>query len=118
MYTISKEFHFSASHQLTGLAKEHPCARLHGHNYKAIFYFSQSQLDEVGFVIDYRVLDAIKQYIDAELDHKHLNDVFPFNPTSENIAFSLYQQFKKIYTSLKAVEILETEKTRARYEGE
>ncbi|MGL6022076.1 MAG: 6-pyruvoyl trahydropterin synthase family protein, partial [Chitinophagaceae bacterium] len=92
MYTISKEFHFSASHQLTGLYKEHPCARLHGHNYKAIFYFSQTQLDKIGFVIDYRTLDTIKQYIDNELDHQHLNDVFSFNPTSEHIAFFLYQK--------------------------
>ncbi|HUM68046.1 MAG TPA: 6-carboxytetrahydropterin synthase, partial [Chloroflexota bacterium] len=34
MYTISKQFHFSASHQLNGLPLEHQCARLHGHNYE------------------------------------------------------------------------------------
>ena len=33
MYRISKEFHFSASHQLIGLPEDHQCARLHGHNY-------------------------------------------------------------------------------------
>jgi 6-pyruvoyltetrahydropterin/6-carboxytetrahydropterin synthase len=33
MYTISKEFNFSASHQLLGLIKDHPCGRIHGHNY-------------------------------------------------------------------------------------
>lgn len=33
MFRITKEFHFSASHQLTGLPEDHQCARLHGHNY-------------------------------------------------------------------------------------
>ena len=33
MFRIRKEFHFSASHQLTHLPDDHQCARLHGHNY-------------------------------------------------------------------------------------
>lgn len=33
MFRIRKEFHFSASHQLTHLPPDHQCARLHGHNY-------------------------------------------------------------------------------------
>ena len=33
MYIISKEYHFSASHQLHDLPEDHPCHRLHGHNY-------------------------------------------------------------------------------------
>lgn len=33
MFRITKEFHFSASHQLCRLPVDHQCARLHGHNY-------------------------------------------------------------------------------------
>ena len=33
MYRITKEFHFSASHQLAHLPHDHQCARMHGHNY-------------------------------------------------------------------------------------
>ena len=33
MYTIAKQFTFSASHQLDHLPEDHQCARLHGHNY-------------------------------------------------------------------------------------
>ncbi|HBU96439.1 6-pyruvoyl trahydropterin synthase family protein, partial [Thalassospira lucentensis] len=33
MFTITKQFAFSASHQLAGLDADHPCSRLHGHNY-------------------------------------------------------------------------------------
>lgn len=32
-YEITKEFHFSASHQLDYLPEGHQCKRLHGHNY-------------------------------------------------------------------------------------
>jgi 6-pyruvoyltetrahydropterin/6-carboxytetrahydropterin synthase len=36
MYTITKQFSFSASHVLDHLPEGHPCARrLHGHNYIA-----------------------------------------------------------------------------------
>jgi 6-pyruvoyltetrahydropterin/6-carboxytetrahydropterin synthase len=34
MYTIAKRFAFSASHVIGGLPTDHPCARLHGHNYE------------------------------------------------------------------------------------
>ena len=33
MFKISKEFYFSAAHALFGLPDDHPCTRLHGHNY-------------------------------------------------------------------------------------
>ena len=36
MYRITKEFHFSASHQLKDLPDDHPCARMHGHNYVVV----------------------------------------------------------------------------------
>lgn len=86
--TISKRFAFSSSHQLDGLSPEHPCSRLHGHNYEVEISFAGIP-DEVGFVIDYRDLDPIKTYIDGTLDHRHLNDVVAFNPTAEHLATHL-----------------------------
>lgn len=83
-YRIKKEFHFSASHQLNGLPDDHQCARLHGHNYILAVELSSWTLDEVGFVLDYGELGFVKEWVDA-LDHRHLNDLFSFNPTSENI---------------------------------
>lgn len=118
MYKISKQFAFSASHILEGLPQEHPCSRLHGHNYVIIVHLKSEQLNEVGFVKDYRELDAVKQYIDEKLDHRHLNDIFPFNPTAENMAKFLYDTFKKDISELYAVEVSETPKTTAIYEAE
>lgn len=116
MYTISKEFHCSSSHRLAGLPPEHPCSRMHGHNYIVTVELSTDTLDGVGFVTDYRALDPIKQFVDGVMDHKHLNDVFQFNPTAENMAKYIYELFKPIFPQLSAVCISETPKTNCRYE--
>lgn len=118
MYIINKEFHFSASHILLGLRPDHPCSRLHGHNYVVNVYFRASALSNVGFVIDYRDLEPIKQYIDNELDHRHLNDILPVNPTAEHLAKHFYDLFKPQFPELYKVEISETPKTKATYEAD
>ncbi|MDH6307200.1 6-pyruvoyltetrahydropterin/6-carboxytetrahydropterin synthase [Dysgonomonas sp. PFB1-18] len=116
MYKISKQFSFSASHILEGLPQEHPCSRLHGHNYVVTVHLRSEHLNEVGFIKDYRELDNVKRYIDEKLDHRHLNDVLPLNPTAENMAKYLYDVFKKDIPELYAVEVSETPKTSAIYE--
>jgi 6-pyruvoyltetrahydropterin/6-carboxytetrahydropterin synthase len=116
MYKISKQFSFSASHILEGLPHEHPCSRLHGHNYVITVHLKAKEPNNVGFIRDYRELDNVKRYIDRELDHRHLNDVLPFNPTAESIAKYLYDVFAKAIPELYAVEVSETPKTTAIYE--
>lgn len=116
MYKITKEFHFSASHELNGLPIEHPCSRVHGHNYIIRVELKSKILDEVGFVVDYRALDNIKAFIDGTLDHQHLNDVLPYNPTAENMAKDFYEYFHNLHPEVSAVEVSETPKTSARYE--
>jgi len=118
MYKISKQLAFSASHILEGLPQEHPCSRLHGHNYVITVHLKAKELDKVGFIKDYRELDNIKKYIDETLDHRHLNDILPFNPTAENIAKYLYDVFVKDIPELYAVEVSETPKTTALYEAD
>ena len=83
--TIAKDFTFAAAHRLNGLPEGHPCERNHGHNYTVRVSFT-GYINDVGFVIDYRELDWLSQRIDAELDHRHLNDVMDTNPTAEHIA--------------------------------
>lgn len=115
MFTISKEFAFSASHQLKGLSEDHPCSRLHGHNY-VVKVALAGELDEVGFVRDYRDLSVFKEWLDRYFDHRHLNDVLPFNPTAEHMAEFLYRVLRDecgIQTS--AVSVSETPKTWATY---
>lgn len=89
MYTVSKQFHFSASHILA-LPYDSPCTRLHGHNYTVELVLRSHTLNENGMVVDYNDMKPFQEYIDATLDHRHLNDVLDVSPTAENIAKHLY----------------------------
>ena len=119
MYTITKEYHFSASHVLHGLAQDHPCSRLHGHNDIIEVELQSATLNEAGFVRDYRELDALKRYIDEEIDHRHLNDVLGENATTaEQIARHFYDWCKARWPEVVAVRVSETPKTNAQYKPE
>ena len=116
MFKITKEFTFSASHQLLGLAKDHPCARLHGHNYAVEVELSCTELNQNGFVRDYRELNAFKAYIDAEMDHRHLNEIFGHDSvTAEYLAKQFYDWCWKRWPETSAVRVSETPKTWAEY---
>lgn len=116
MYTIYKQFHFSASHQLMGLPDDHPCARFHGHNYIVEVELRSETLDSVGFVRDYRELGPLKSYIDDELDHRHLNDVLGDDQvTAERLARHFYDWSKARWAEVSAVRVSETPKTWAEY---
>lgn len=86
MYCISKDFAFSASHQLHGLHDCHPCGRVHGHNYVVRVTLEGDAVNEVGFIVDYGNLKPFSKWIDDTLDHQHLNDVLDFQPSAENMA--------------------------------
>lgn len=125
--TISKDFHFSASHRLDGLVDGHQCGRLHGHNYVVRAAVSGLVDDRVGFVLDYGELKPFGTLIDDYLDHRHLNDVLPFNPTAELMAEWLATEFQRVVLSHQpasvgarivrlAISVSETPKTWATFE--
>ena len=100
------------------LDKSHPCSQIHGHNYMISFHLKSETLDANGFVRDYKSLQFVKEYIDSEFDHKHLNDVMPNHPTSENLAAFLYYRFKPEIPELYAIGVSETPLTSCIYEPE
>lgn len=116
MYRITKEFHFSASHQLFGLPDDHQCARLHGHNYIVVVELASATLNQHGFVRDYLELAPLKAYIDDHLDHRHLNDVLGDDcVTAERMAKHLYDWCAARWPETAAVKVSETPKTWAEY---
>ncbi len=115
MYRITKDFHFSASHQLYNLPPDHHCSRLHGHNYIIRVELRAAHLDKQGFVIDYGDLTPLKDFIDQTFDHHHLNDALPFQTSAENIAKYLFDWCKGQWTQTYQVSVSETPKTWATY---
>jgi 6-pyruvoyltetrahydropterin/6-carboxytetrahydropterin synthase len=115
MYRITKEFHFSASHQLSHLPDDHQCARLHGHNYVVIVELASTTLNADGFVRDYGELKPLKTYSDDTFDHRHLNDVMLEASTGENMARHFYDWCAARWPETSAVKVSETPKTWAEY---
>jgi 6-pyruvoyltetrahydropterin/6-carboxytetrahydropterin synthase len=105
MFTISKEFTFSASHRLDGLADDHPCGRLHGHNYTARVELAGSVLGDTGMLVDYGDLKPFARYLDEYLDHRHLNGVVEGNPTAERLAVYLIGVIRQVLTLPDGVQV-------------
>jgi 6-pyruvoyltetrahydropterin/6-carboxytetrahydropterin synthase len=119
MFRIAKRFSFSASHVLTAVADDHKCRRLHGHNYE-VEVVCEGDLDHRGMVVDYHDLAPVRRFIDATVDHRHLNDVLDGEPTAERLAWWLYEALREelpaeIAERLVAVRVHETPRTWAEY---
>lgn len=118
---ITKEFHFSASHQLDYLPEGHQCARMHGHNYIVVLELTGPVKEHTGFVLDFGELATFKHWIDTHLDHRHLNDVLGSGmaTTAENLAEYLFMVARALYgTVVSGVSVSETPKTWATYRQE
>lgn len=112
-HTIAKTFDFEAAHQLRQLPPAHKCARVHGHNYRVTVTLTADVLDDYGFVTDFGELARFAAYLDENFDHRLLNDVVPFPPTSELLAEHFGAWFidhvePAIHGTLVSVQVSET----------
>lgn len=84
--TVRSEF--CAAHALRHYKGK--CEQLHGHNYAVKVVVEGNTLSEdTQLLMDFGDLKALLKTVLEDLDHKHLNEVPPFdvsNPSSENIA--------------------------------
>lgn len=86
----------AGSHQLS-LSYESPCSRLHGHNWVITVFLASATLNADGMVVDFK---RIKEKVHGYLDHSNFNDLLPFNPTAENIAAWVVEQFPECYKAI------------------
>ena len=92
MYKLSKKYKFCAAHKLkdTKSLVSKKCLGHHGHNWNIKVEIEIEELID-DMVIDFAV---IKKVIN-KLDHQDLNKILDFNPTAENIAKYLHDEFIK-----------------------
>lgn len=120
-YRIGKSFTFDAAHCLPSLPADHKCSRLHGHTYTVEVVLSAASLTPPGFVTDFGELRLLRHYLDATLDHQHLNKVLDIEPTSENLAHHIAEWFREnveptIPACLETVRVHESPTSWAEYQ--
>ena len=110
MISVTKIFKFDAAHFLP----EHSgkCAELHGHTYRLEVTVARkagglvADGSSAGMVIDFGDLKAIVQReIIEKVDHKMLNEVFPFRTTAENMVVYFHEVLEQQLVPL-GVEVL------------
>jgi 6-pyruvoyltetrahydropterin/6-carboxytetrahydropterin synthase len=91
VYEVSKEFSFSAAHQIRMHGGK--CERLHGHNWRVRVHARSSELNRIGMVVDFADLQKIVADVCARFDHQNINEIPPFdevNTTAELLARHFY----------------------------
>lgn len=148
MYTLKKEFRVETAHILDDSYMQE-CQRFHGHSAKIVVSICALGLNKAGMVMDFKLLKELFKPLYDTLDHhclisetkyyhrsgvhqENINDgmvVVPFNPTAENIAAWLYNNFQKTLNEYRAehpeelgnfylnyIEYWETENACVRYD--
>lgn len=119
MYEVIIEGKFSSAHYLRQYrGADEP---LHGHNWKVQVRFSgEALVQPEQYLIDFVEAQDILGKILGTIDYKNINEVPPFdrlNPSAENIAKWIYDQFKISHPALppSKVTVWETETGAASY---
>lgn len=137
------EADFAAAHFLKDYHGK--CENLHGHNYKVYVHVRGEVLDDGGMLMDFSILKKNLREICKILDHTNLNElkdsqdtlIFDNNPSAERIATYIYNKLRdalepylsstqtasisdgastpKTIPYIYAVDVFETETSRARY---
>ena len=119
LYSLTVRSSFSAAHLLREY--EGNCERLHGHNWLVEATVESEEVDSRGMALDFRDMKRVLLDVLARLDHRHLNEIPPFdieNPSSENIARHIYGEMEGKITGparLARVAVWESEDARAEY---
>ena len=92
MFELEVKCTFDAAHRVEGYPGK--CDRLHGHTWTIAAKVQGKQLDSLGMLVDFKLLNQALKDVAATLDHQWLNELPVFagkNPTAENIAQYVFQ---------------------------
>lgn len=122
MYTLKIEGAFEAAHHVEGYPGK--CARLHGHNWVVEAVVKGKELDELGMLIDFKVMKKELAAVLERFDHRYLNELEPFasgvNPTAENLARIIFEELagREVFkrdSALHAITVFESPKSSVTY---
>jgi 6-pyruvoyltetrahydropterin/6-carboxytetrahydropterin synthase len=120
MYEIKIKTDFAAAHCLREVGGK--CESLHGHNFTVEVAVESEALNELGMVIDFRILKTKTQAVLQALDHRYLNELPLFkgkNPSSENLASYIFEELARQIDQqgywVSWVAVWESETSRATY---
>jgi 6-pyruvoyltetrahydropterin/6-carboxytetrahydropterin synthase len=114
MFELTVRSEFSSAHFLRDY--DGKCRNLHGHTYKVAVTVAGEKLNDTGVMADFVELKNHLEAVLKPLDHACLNDLGYFkmnNPTAENIAKYIFDEYKKLATPLKLAKVQVGESDRA-----
>lgn len=115
-FELRQHFQIESARRLPHLPSDHPCSRLHGHSFKIILTLTGERQPRLDWVVDYNEIQAKMTPLLTELDHRVLNEVPGLeNPTSENLAFWIYDRAHKALPLVTRVTVMETASTECSY---
>lgn len=92
-FELNKDINFSATHFIPN-EKAGVCSRVHGHTYFANVTIGGNELDEMGFLVNFR---DIKSIINDTFDHRLMNDLEAFQgtpPSTESVAKLIFEKIE------------------------
>ncbi len=115
-FELRQTFFLESARFLPHLPSSHPCSMMHGHSFKVSLIYWGTKDPLIGWVKDYHEVSENLKSLKTLLDHKVLNQISGLeNPTSENLAYYIFESTKKWLPELVQVIVAETELTECRY---
>lgn len=104
MFRLRVESKFDAAHKLVGYRGE--CSRLHGHTWKVEIFVVGEKLDDIGILVDFKVLEEKLDEIIKKFDHNFLNEFKEVgNPTCENISKYIFKNLRYLPKTVKLEKV-------------
>ncbi|OGX26560.1 MAG: 6-carboxytetrahydropterin synthase QueD [Omnitrophica WOR_2 bacterium RIFCSPHIGHO2_01_FULL_48_9] len=106
MYELTIKSDFASAHFVRGYQGN--CKDLHGHTWKVEVTVENDKLDAIGMVVDFKIIkQQLKDFL-KNIDHVCLNDLPHFkvvNPTTENLAKYIFDEFAKVCHPLRIKKV-------------
>lgn len=107
-FELNKDMQLAAAHYIDD-ARAGKCRQLHGHTYVINLTIGGDQLDELGFLVDFKTL---KQTIHDRFDHTLINEDEYFKnqpPSTEKMAETIYllveEQLRKLTNGATCLQV-------------